>query len=68
MRYWGGNAWLKIIFVVDCAVINTRFHHQQLLTGKTLHPVNVQQYFKAGTHKCLKQTLHYRLFEEHETK
>lgn len=54
MRYWGENAWLKmIIFVVDCAVINIRFHHQQLLNGKTLHPVNVQQYVKAGTHKCL---------------
>lgn len=69
MRYWGEkNAWLKmIIFVVDCAVINICFHHQQLLNGKTLNPVNVQQYFKAGTHKCLIHK-HFTIFSSKNMK
>lgn len=56
-----------IIFVVDCAVINICFHHQQLLNGKTLNPVNVQQYFKAGTHKCLIHK-HFTIFSSKNMK
>lgn len=56
-----------LIFVVDCAVINICFQHQQLLNEKTLHPVNVQQYFKAGTHKCLIHK-HFTIFSSKNMK